>query len=93
MYYLLIVQCSFQNAMIFSTGLSNLHNVIITLFSFIKLKAKETDYRDYKKLSSKLFRADLELSLDCTWFTFEDTLMKTLYAVIKTKSVWANQIP
>ena len=52
--------------MIFSTGLSNLHNVIITLFSFIKLKAKETDYRDYKKLSSKLFRADLELSLDCT---------------------------
>ena len=55
--------------------------MIITVLksSFIKSKDKSTYYRDYKKFSHKLFRADLVLGLDHTRYTFEDTFMKTLH--------------
>ena len=48
------------------TGLSDFLKMIITTLksSFIKLKANETYYRDFKKFSSDLFRVDLALSLD-----------------------------
>ena len=82
-YYWLIKSRSFQNTMILCARLPNFHKMITTLSSFLKLKAKEIYHRDHKKLSSKLFRADLALSLGRTWLTFEDTLMKILYAPIK----------
>ena len=55
---------SFQKIMIFSSTLSDFHKKIVTVlkFSFIKFKAKETYYKDYKKFSSNLFRTNLALS-------------------------------
>ena len=47
--------------MILSTGLSDFHKVIITVLKspFIKLKARETYYSDYKNFSTNSFREDL----------------------------------
>ena len=52
---------SFQNIMTISTGLSGFHKKIITVLKslFIKLKAREMYYRDYKNFSSNSFREDL----------------------------------
>ena len=57
---------SFQNTITISTGLSDFHKMIITVLksSFIKLKAREMYYRDYKNFSTNSFREDLTLSLD-----------------------------
>ena len=74
---------SFQNTMTISTVLSDFHKMIITVLksSFIKLKPRETYYRDYKNFSSNSFREDLTLSLDRInkgFESFEDTFMKIL---------------
>ena len=47
----------FQNTMTISTGLSDFHKMIITVLksSFIKLKAREMYYRDYKNFSANSF--------------------------------------
>ena len=57
---------SFQNTMTISKGLSDFHKMIITVLksSFLKLKAREMYYRDYRNFSSNSFREDLTLSLD-----------------------------
>lgn len=69
--------------MTISTELSNFHKMITAVLksSFIKLKSKETYYRDHKKFSSDIFWADLALSLDRTnkgHDFFEEPFMKTL---------------
>ena len=86
--------------MTISTGLSDFHKMIITALksSFIKLKARETYYRDYKNFSSNSFREDLMLSLDHIkkgFDSFEDTFMKILnrHAPMKKKFVRANELP
>ena len=86
--------------MTISTGLSDSHKMIITVLksSFIKLKAREMYYRDYKTFSTNSFREDLTLSLDRInkdFDTFEDTFMKTLniHAPMKKKFVRANEVP
>ena len=91
---------SFQNTMTISTGLPDFHKMIITVlkFSFIKLKARETYYRDYKNFSSNSFREDLMLSSDRInkgFDSFEDTFMKTLsrHAPMNKKFVRANEVP
>ena len=91
---------SFQNTMMISTGFSDFHKMIITVLksSFIKLKARETYYRDYKNFSSNSFREDLTLSSDRInkgFNSFEDTFMKTLnrYAPMKKTFVRANEVP
>ena len=93
-------QHSFQNTMTISTGLSDFHKMIITVLksSFIKLKARETYYRDYKNFSSNSFREDLMLSLgriNKGFDSFEDTFMKTLsrHAPMKKKFVRPNEVP
>ena len=57
---------SFQNTMTIFTGLSDFHKMIILVFksSFIKLKARETHYGDYKHFSTNSSRKGLTLSLD-----------------------------
>ena len=89
---------SFQNTMAISTGLPDFYKMIITVLksSFIKLKARETYYRDYKNFSPNSFREDLTLSLDRInegFDSFEDTFMKTLnrHAPMKKKSVRASE--
>ena len=91
---------SFQNTMTISTGLSDFHKMIITVLKslFIKLKARETYYRDYKNFSFNSFREDLTLSLDRMnkgFDSFEDTFMKTFnrHAPMKKKFVSANEVP
>ena len=91
---------SFQNTLTISTGLSDFHKVIITVLksSFIKLKVRETYYRDYKNFSINSFREDLTLSLDHInkgFDSFEDTFMKTFnrYAPMEKKFVRANEVP
>ena len=91
---------SFQNTMTISTGLPDFHKMIITVlkFSFIKLKARETYYRDYKNFSSNSFREDLMLSSDRInkgFDSFEDTFMKTLsrHVPMNKKFVRANEVP
>ena len=86
--------------MTISTGLSDSHKMIITVLksSFIKLKAREMYYRDYKTFSTNSFREDLTLSLDRInkdFDSFEDTFMKTLniHAPMKKKFVRANEVP
>ena len=91
---------SFQNTVTISTGLSDFHKMIITVLksSFIKLKAREMYYRDYKNFSTSSFREDLTLSLDRInkgLDSFEDTFMKTLnrYTPAKKNFVRANEVP
>ena len=93
-------QHSFQNTMTISTGLSDFHKMIITVLksSFIKLKARETYYRDYKNFSSNSFREELTLSLgriNKGFDSFEDIFMKTLnrHAPMKKKFVRPNEVP
>ena len=90
---------SFQNTMTITIGLSDFHKMVITVLksSFIKLKARETYYRDYKNFSCNSFREDLILSLDRMkkgFDSFEDTFMKTLnrHAPMKRKLVRANEV-
>ena len=91
---------TFQNTMTISTGLSDFHKMIITVLksSFVKLKARETYYRDYKNFSCNSFRKDLTLSLDHinkVFDSFEDTFMKTLNrpAPMKKKFARENEVP
>ena len=74
--------------------------LIITVLksSFIKLKAKEMYYSDYKNFSTSSFREDLTLSLDRInkgFDSFEDTFMKNLnrHAPVKKKFVRAAEVP
>ena len=55
---------SFQNTMTISTGLSDFHKMIITVLksSFIKLKARETYYRDYKNFNECVNEKEICLS-------------------------------
>ena len=91
---------SFQNTMTISTGLSGFHKRIISVLksSFIKFKAREMNYRDYKNFITNSFREGLTLSLDRRnkgFDSFEYTFMKTLirHAPMKKKFVRANGVP
>ena len=56
----------FQNTMTKSTGFFDFHKMIIMVLKslFIKFKAREMYYRDYKNFNTNSFREDLTLSLD-----------------------------
>ena len=91
---------SSKNTMMIPTELSDFHKMIIKVlkYSFIKLKARETYYKDYKNFSLNFFREDLTLSLDCInkgFDSFEDPFMKTLnrHAPMKKKFIRANEVP
>ena len=57
----------FQNTMTISTRLSDFLKMIIKVLksSFMKLKAREMYYRDYKNFSTNSFREDLTPGLYC----------------------------
>ena len=91
---------SFQNTMTIFTGLPDFHKMIIMVLksSFIKLKARETHYRDYKHFSTNSSRKELTLSLDRVIKGFdssEDTFMKSLNinTPMKREFVRVNEVP
>ena len=89
---------SFQNYLIVSTGRFDFHTVIVIILksSYIKLKAKGTYYREYKKFISVSFRSGLLLRLDRAnkdYGSFEDAFIKILnrHEPIKQKLIRANK--
>ena len=100
---LLITNCnrSFQNTTCVATGLSDFHNMVITVLktTFPKAKPKEIQYRDYNKFVSETFRKDIRNKLsgqivNC-YSQFEEIFISVLnkYAPIKKKIVRANDKP
>ena len=87
---------SFQNASVFSTGLSDFHKMILTVLktSFPKSAPKKILYRNYKNFNSNSFKSDLKKQLKYTesYESFENVLFNVLqrHAPLKRKVVWAN---
>ena len=92
---------SFQHTTTISTGLSDYHKLIVTVLktTFVKAKAKEIVYRNYKKFDNTIFKTELQNKLDsinnCNYLQFETTFMTMLekHAPLKKKIVRANNVP
>ena len=92
---------SFNHTTALSTGLSDCHDMTITVLksSFTKAKPKEILYRNYKKLNSDNFKLELKNALDSKNATnyelFESIFLEILnnYAPLKRKFVRANHAP
>ena len=92
---------SFQNTTTVSTGLSDFHDMIITVLktTFPKAKPKVIFYRDYSKFIDNDFRNDLRGKLQDLrtkdYESFENTFLEVLniHAPHKKKVVRANQKP
>ena len=91
--------CSFQNTSTICTGLSDFHNMVITVlkFTFVKAKPKVIQYRSYKHFNNNSFRENLRMKLSITreYDDFEKAYLEVLdkHAPIKKKTVHANQVP
>ena len=90
---------SFQNTTTISSGLSDFHKMVITIFKskFGKQKPKLMHYRDYKNFDKGHFESELkEQSRICTSYeTFEKVFLEILelHAPQKQKYVRANEVP
>ena len=64
---------SFQNTCSISTGISDFHNMVITVLetTFAKTKPKMIRYRSYKHFDNYLFCRDLERTLDVQNTTYK----------------------
>ena len=90
---------SFQNTTTVATGLSDFHNMAVTVLktTFPKAPPKVIHYRDYKKFHVHAFRAELKTHLSNTsnYSEFEELFLKILnkHAPAKQKIVRANDKP
>ena len=92
---------SFQHTKTFSTGLSDFHKLVTTMFkfNFQQLPPKKIFYRYYKKFDAVLFKEELESNLNANrvyeYNTFETIFLSLLnkHAPMKQKLVRANQSP
>ena len=90
---------SFQNTSVISTGLSDFHKMVITVFKlkFGKQKPKIMHYRDYKNFNKDSFENELKLhSHSCTSYgMFEKVFLEVLelHAPQKQKYLRANEVP
>ena len=90
---------SFQNTSAISTGLSDFHKMVITVFKlkFGKQKPKIMHYRDYKNFNKDSFENELKLhSHSCTSYgMFEKVFLEVLelHAPQKQKYLRANEVP
>ena len=92
---------SFQKTTTVSTGLSDFHNMIVTVMktTFPKSKPKIIMYRDHKKFIEENFRVDLRLELGKVevqdYETFEKIFLDVYdkHAPCKKKVLRANQKP
>ena len=57
---------SFQNTTTLCSGVSDFHNMCLTVLktTFQKAKPKEIIYRDYKNFNTEIFKQDLKQSLE-----------------------------
>ena len=100
---LFITNCcrSFQNTTTVSTGLSDFHDMIVTVLKTTvpKTKPKVVHYRDYKKFTDENFRDELRQRLSNQPITnykmFEDIFLEVLnkHAPFKKKVFRANHKP
>ena len=101
---LILTNCprSFQNTMVVSTGISDFHKMVVSVFktTFNKCEPKQIHYRSYKKFSAENFRNELKdnlsavhqpISYDVFYKTFITTLDK--HAPLKKRLVRANEVP
>ena len=92
---------SFQNTSTLGIGVSDFHNLIVTVFKVAKPKnqPKILHYRNFKKFDDELFERDLRSQLVdkniINYKVFEDSFIQTLnkYAPIKQKIVRGNHKP
>ena len=90
---------SFQNTTTVATGLSDFHNMAVTVLktTFPKSPPKVFHYRDYKKFNVYAFRGELKTHLSNTsnYSEFEEMFLKILnkHAPMKKKTVRANDKP
>ena len=92
---------SFQNTITVSTGISDFHKMIVTVFktTFNKVKPKEIVYRNYKTFNKIAFETDLKklaLSRDCNNYNdFESIFLSVVEkkAPLKKKLLRANHAP
>ena len=85
---------SFQHTETVSTGLSDFHELVLTVLktTISKSKPRETHYRNYKKFDSLKFNVDLKNAFahekieSC--IKFDEVFMKVLnrHAILKKKS-------
>ena len=100
---LFITNCcrSFQNTTTVSTGLSDFHDMIVTVLKTTvpKAKPKVVHYRDYKKFTDENFRNELRQRLSNQTITnykmFEVVFLEVLnkHAPFKKKVFRANHKP
>ena len=84
-----------------STGLSDFHKMVLTVFktTFRKNKPREIIYRDYSKFDSESFKKELKESLDekktGEYKVFEETFLQLLFlhAPTKKKVIRTNNMP
>ena len=91
---------SFLNTKSITTGLSDFHNLVLTMMrtTFPKAKPKIIEYRDYRRFNIDNFEYQLSSSIvheDPKYTCFEKTFLKVLneHAPIKKKTVRANDKP
>ena len=91
---------SFFNTKSITTGLSDFHNLVLTVMrtTFPKAKPKIIEYRDYKRLNIDNFEYQLKNSIvheNLQYARFEKTFLEVLeeHAPIKKKIVRANDKP
>ena len=91
----------FQNTNSLCTGISDFHNLIVTVFKVAipKSEPKILQYRSFKKFSDESFQSDLRRQLSnkkiVTYEAFEEILFGTLnkYAPVKKRTVRCNNKP
>ena len=89
---------SFQNTKNVATGLSDFHNLVLTVLktSFSKTKPKEISYRDYKNFNSDIFHDGLHHAFSnliiYTCDKFDKVFLEILnkHAPLKRKLLRAN---
>ena len=95
---------SFQKSATFTSGISDFHQMVITMLKteFTKLNPNVIKYRCYKRFDKVIFNNDLKINLDETnngritnYCTFQTALKLTLdkHAPQKTCTVRANNAP
>ena len=101
---LILTNCprSFKNTMVISTGISDFHKMVVSVFktTFKKCEPKQIHYRSYKKFSADDFRKELKeilttaeqpISYSIFYKSFISVLDK--YAPLKKRLVRANEVP
>ena len=92
---------SFQNTESIPTGLSDFHNMVVSVLKseIPKGKPREISYRNYKNFDNSNFKAELrseiELNQISNYNNFENVFLRVLekHAQLKKKLVRANEAP